>query len=199
MAMSAFVMEGRGWERQSQRARVALRALRALPALCAHDWRVCVLADRLAAASALSRSDRRVVRLGALLHDVGKCAIPHQILRKPGSLTEQEWVVMRRHPVIGAELLAQLHVSASVVASVRHHHERWDGSGYPDGLCGEAIPLPARVIALADVYDAMLSDRPYQAARPTATAQAVIAAERGTMFDPALADQLLSLVRSRCE
>lgn len=169
--------------------------LAVLPALCAHDWRVARLADRVAAAAAVSAELRRVVRLGALLHDLGKCALPRDLLAKPGPLTASEWALMREHPGLGAGLLAALHAPARVVDAVRHHHERWDGRGYPDRLRGEEIALPARIIALADTYDAMTSDRPYRAALPAATARAIIASERGAMFDPALADALLTLLQ----
>jgi putative nucleotidyltransferase with HDIG domain len=170
------------------------RGLATLPALCAHDWRVARLADRIAAAAAVAPELRRAVRLGALLHDLGKCALPQDLLAKPGPLTASEWALMREHPAQGADLLARLHAPARVVDAVRHHHERWDGRGYPDGLRGEGNRLPARIIALADAYDAMTSDRPYRSALPATAARAIIAAERGAMFDPALADVLLMLL-----
>ena len=165
-----------------------------LSALSAHTWRVCVLAVQIAVAADVSHRVRRDVRGGALLHDIGKYAVPQHILQKPGPLTAPEWVVLRQHPAIGADVLARLRTPAGVVAAVRHHHERWDGGGYPDGLRGTAIPLAARIITLADAYDAMTHDRPYRAAMPGQAARAIVAAERGAMFDPSLADILLSVL-----
>ena len=168
-----------------------------LPALCAHTWRVRILAVQIADAAGVSQRVRRDVSFGALLHDLGKITVPQHIVQKPGPLTAAEWVVLRRHPARGADMLTRLAAPAGVVAAVRHHHERWDGSGYPDGARATAIPLAARMITLADAYDAMTHDRPYRRAMPHQAARAVIAAERGAMFDPALADIVLSVLARR--
>jgi response regulator RpfG family c-di-GMP phosphodiesterase len=122
---------------------------------------------------------------GFLLHDVGKMAIPDQILEKPGSLTATEWQVMKTHPAIGAEMLADVTLlQGQGLAVVRHHHERWDGAGYPDGLAGAAIPIGARIFALADSLDAMTSDRPYRKAMEWERATDEILAANGAQFDP---------------
>jgi putative nucleotidyltransferase with HDIG domain len=122
---------------------------------------------------------------GYLLHDVGKVAIPDGILHKPEPLGEEESRLMRRHPVIGAEIVGNVPFLAEAAQIVRAHHERFDGSGYPDGLAGEDIPLAARIFAVADALDAITTDRPYRPAASLAQARAAIAAEAGTHFDPA--------------
>jgi HD-GYP domain-containing protein (c-di-GMP phosphodiesterase class II) len=124
-----------------------------------------------------------------LLHDIGKIGIPDRILRKPGPLTKSEWRIMQTHAPLGAEVLGDVGLlHGEGLAVVRHHHERWDGSGYPDGLGGDEIPLGARIFALADALDAITSDRPYRAAQPWRAAIATIRAEAGKQFDPDVAD-----------
>ena len=127
------------------------------------------------------------VEYGFLLHDVGKIGIPDRILQKPGPLTEAERDLMQTHTVIGEQMLGGVaFLSGAGIAVVRHHHERWDGSGYPDGLEGSDIPLGARVFAVADALDAMTSDRPYRRALPWDAAAREILAESGRQFDPAV-------------
>src|SRR5947209_657612 len=121
---------------------------------------------------------------GFLLHDIGKLAIPDAILFKPGPLNDTERTLMSRHPVIGAEIVSQIDFLAESVQVVRHHHEWWDGSGYPDGLRDTDIPIAARIFAVADVLDALTTDRPYRTASPLAVAREMILAESGTHFDP---------------
>lgn len=132
-------------------------------------------------------NDRRqlttIVR-GAYLHDIGKIGVPDGILRKPGPLTPDEWTVMKAHPLIGAKLLDGIEFLKESIVLVRSHHEKWDGTGYPDGLSGSAIPLEARAFAVADALDAITSDRPYRKARPLAEARAVIAYGAETHFCP---------------
>lgn len=125
-------------------------------------------------------------RYGCLLHDVGKIGVPERILGKPGPLTEDEWVVMRSHPDTGARLVEPLGLPQTVVEVVRHHHERWDGLGYPDGLAGEEIPLAARIFAVCDALDAMTSERPYRDPLPHSIAYARVRREAGRQFDPAV-------------
>lgn len=127
-----------------------------------HSWRVAKLAHRLALAVGVASGQARVVAQAGLLHDIGKIGIPESVLRKPGGLTDEEWVLMRRHPVGGAQIVAPLEFFREGAGIILHHHERVDGSGYPDGLTGDAIPLGARIVAVADVYDALTSDRPYR-------------------------------------
>ena len=131
---------------------------------------------------------------GFFLHDIGKVGIPEDILCKAGPLSGEEWSVMRGHPVIGAQIVAPIRFLGEAVQVIRHHHERFDGTGYPDGLAGRAIPLPARIFAVADSFDAMISDRPYRRARPMAVALEEIGDGAGTQFDPDVVDAFISLV-----
>ena len=132
------------------------------------------------------RTDLEVpaVEAAALLHDVGKLAIPEHILNKPGRLTAPEFERMKTHAKIGAEILSEIEFPYPVVPIVRHHHENWDGTGYPDGIAGNAIPLGARILAVVDCYDALTSDRPYRRALQPRDAFALIEARSGTMYDP---------------
>jgi HD-GYP domain-containing protein (c-di-GMP phosphodiesterase class II) len=124
------------------------------------------------------------LEFGFLLHDVGKVAIPDAILYKPASLSLEERALMARHPVIGAEIVRGIEFLSGAAEVARHHHERWDGGGYPDGLAGENIPLAARAFAVADVLDALTTDRPYRPASPLNVARQMISAESGRQFDP---------------
>ena len=158
-----------------------------------HSERVGELAARIAIRMDADPADVELIRLAGSLHDLGKLAIPEEILRKPAPLTEAERLVLERHPQIGFRMLESLGVDP-VAAWVLHHHERWDGAGYPDGVYGDAIPLGARIIFVADAYDAMTTDRVY---RPRLTDEAALAELRrcaGTQFDPevvaAFADEL---------
>ncbi|HEX5149153.1 MAG TPA: HD domain-containing phosphohydrolase, partial [Candidatus Limnocylindrales bacterium] len=129
-----------------------------------HCQRLANLAARLGAQAGLEGIELEAVAYGALLHDVGKIGVPEAILTKPGPLDVDEWELMRRHPEIGERICLPLASAGTFSPIVRHHHERWDGRGYPDGLRGEAIPLGARIVAIADAYDAMTNDRPYKRA-----------------------------------
>ncbi|MEA2507410.1 MAG: hypothetical protein QOH48_2028 [Actinomycetota bacterium] len=160
----------------------------------AHAKRIPDLALGLAAAMNLPADFRRSLRLGSILHDVGKIGVPDAILLKPSGLTDAEWEIMRRHPVIGEQMLKPIDFLASALPIVRHHHERWDGGGYPDGLVEGSIPLAARIVAVCDSFDAMISDRPYRAGLPTATALEEILRCAGTQFDPACAKLLAEVV-----
>jgi ribonuclease P protein subunit RPR2 len=128
------------------------------------------------------------------LHDIGKVGIPEHILCKAGPLSEQEWTVMRGHPVIGAQIVAPIAFLADAVSLIRHHHERFDGTGYPDGLTGMQIPLGARVFAVADSFDAMTSDRPYRRAMGIERALAEIRAGAGTQWDPDVARVFVRMI-----
>jgi ribonuclease P protein subunit RPR2 len=124
------------------------------------------------------------LEFGFLLHDVGKVAVPDAILFKAGPLTDEEYALVRRHPVTGWEIVRDIAFLGDGALVVRHHHERWDGKGYPDGLRGQAIPAAARVFAIADTLDALTTDRPYRRATGFAEARAVIVHLAGTQFDP---------------
>ncbi len=131
---------------------------------------------------------------GFFLHDIGKVGVPEHVLRKPGPLTADEWEVMRTHPVLGAQIVAPITFLRDAERLVRHHHERFDGTGYPDGLRGEEIPLAARVFAVADAFDAMTSDRPYRRAMSVERAVGEIVDGAGTQFDPEIVRVFVDLV-----
>jgi len=160
--------------------------------------RVQLLATRLAAALDLTESEIQAIKTASLLHDIGKLAIPEHILSKPGRLTEEEFQRVRIHPVVGAEIIADVPLPALVAPAILGHHERWDGTGYPRGLRGTDIPLAARIVALADTFDAITHRRRYDAARSAPAAVEVIAAERGRQFDPELTDLFLSADVQAC-
>ncbi len=150
-----------------------------------HSQRVAQLAVRIATRLGLDREQVELTRLAASLHDLGKLALPEELLRKPGPLTDPERLVLERHPQIGYRMLDSL--GADPVADwVLHHHERWDGGGYPDQLAGDEIPIGARIIFVADAYDAMTSDRLYRARRSTAAALLELRACAGSQFDPSV-------------
>ena len=151
-----------------------------------HCQRLANLAARLGSQAGLAGVELEAVAYGALLHDVGKIGVPEAILTKPAPLDAAEWDLMRRHPEIGERICEPLASSGSFTPIVRHHHERWDGQGYPDGLRGEAIPLGARIVALVDAFDAMTHDRPYRRAMPMALAINELWRESGGQFDRAL-------------
>jgi putative nucleotidyltransferase with HDIG domain len=158
-----------------------------------HSQRVVRYSMAIARRLGLPEKELPDIGRGALLHDIGKIGIPDAILLKPGKLTDEEWVVMRRHPQIGFEILKAipfLGVPAEVVLS---HQERFDGKGYPRGLAGEAIPLGARIFAIADTFDAMTSDRPYRKRTTTEAARAEVSRCTGTQFDPRCADAFLTI------
>ncbi len=138
---------------------------------------------------------QRELEFGALLHDIGKLRTPQEILDKPGPLTEEEWDVIRRHPIDGQQMLDRIGGGLSDVGRiVRSHHERWDGGGYPDGLTGEQIPLAARIIAAADAFSAMTTDRPYRRAVGTRDALLELQACVGSQFDATVVHALEAVV-----
>ena len=159
-----------------------------------HTERVTALAEALGRALGLTPPELADLRRGAILHDVGKLAVPDAILLKPGKLTEEEWAVMKLHPVYAYEWLKNIPYLKGAIVVPRYHHERWDGSGYPEGLRGEAIPLLARIFAVADVYDALTSDRPYRKAWPREQALRHLEENAGVLFDPRVVDIFLEQV-----
>lgn len=124
------------------------------------------------------------LQYGSILHDIGKIHIPESVLSKPGKLDEKEWIEMKKHPIIGVEMIKDIEYLAPAIPVIRHHHERWDGSGYPDGLAGKEIPLGARIVAIADSLDAMCTVRPYQSAHTPEQAYEEIVQSSGTLYDP---------------
>ena len=133
---------------------------------------------------------------GFLLHDVGKVGVPERILNKPGPLTAAEWRVMRTHPIIGYQILQGIPFMTTAASIVRCHHEMWDGAGYPEGLKGEQIPLPARVFQVVDAFDAMTTDRPYRASLGVERAAEEIQRMAGTQFDPEVCEVFHGLVET---
>ncbi len=161
-----------------------------------HGEDVADLAERVALRMGLPHTPARDVRYAAMLHDVGKIAVPSEILLKPGPLTDEEWVVMRGHAAVGGDLVARIEAFAHLAPAVRASHERWDGGGYPDGLAREQIPLAARIIAACDTYDAIVTDRPYRPARTHAQAAQELHRVAGTQLDPSAVQALLAELAS---
>ncbi len=162
-----------------------------------HAERVAAYGIEIARVLGMEGLDRPEVEFGFLLHDIGKVAVPDAILYKPGLLTGEERALMARHPVVGADILDGIEFLADAARVVRNHHERWDGSGYPDGLRGEEIPLVARVFAVADVLDALTTDRPYRRGLPLEEARAMIVEASGSHFDPAVVTAFQSISDER--
>ncbi len=165
-----------------------------------HTFRVSVLTTRLALALGLDTSEAYMLGLAGRLHDVGKVAIPDAVLQKPAArLTEEEQALMRRHTIVGGDVVSRVPSLRAIAPLIRAHHEQWNGSGYPDGLTGEQIPLGARIVAVADAYEAMTTDRPYQQAHDEAWALAELRRCAGTQFDPMIVEVLervLSVARA---
>lgn len=139
----------------------------------------------------------RQLRVAALVHDLGKIQVDPAVLNKPGPLTPEEWEQIRQHPIHGANILRPVPALASVIPAVLHHHERWDGKGYPQGLAGEQIPLPARIIAVADAFDAMLTERPYRPALTEEEALHELERGAGGQFDPEVVRAFLKVLEER--
>jgi putative nucleotidyltransferase with HDIG domain len=177
-----------------QVARLAERLERKDGSARDHTAAVSRIAVRIARQLGLRGDELRQVELGALLHDVGKLDVPDRILGKPTRLTDLEWRVMRRHAASGERLLLHILDLPDVLAIVRSHHERWDGAGYPDGMRGEAIPLGARIVAVADAFRAMTEPRPYRRPRSREEALEEISAASGRQFDPDCVDALRAVV-----
>jgi HD-GYP domain-containing protein (c-di-GMP phosphodiesterase class II) len=161
-----------------------------------HSGTVVALCEQVARRVGVTGDELEHLRIAAHLHDLGKIGVPDEILHKPGPLDDAEWSIMREHPVWGARALETIPGFRPAARAVRHHHERWDGGGYPDGLAGEKIPIGARVIAVCDAYEAMTSNRPYRPALAEPIARERIVAGTGSQFDPAAAWGLLEALAS---
>ncbi len=160
-----------------------------------HSERVIDLTIRLAKKLGIEGEELTYIRRGAMLHDVGKLGIPDEILHKPGSLTDEEWVIMRQHPEMANELLSKIEFLRPSLDIPYYHHEKWDGSGYPKGIKGEKIPLAARIFAIVDVWDALLWDRPYRAAWSKEKAFNYLKEQSGIHFDPEITDTFLQMIK----
>ncbi len=155
-----------------------------------HLLRVRVYVSEIGAALKLDKLEMQALVTASFLHDIGKLAIPEHILNKPGKLTKEEFEKIKTHPQVGAEILERVRFPYPVVPIVRAHHESWDGTGYPDGLKGEEIPIGARILTVVDCFDALASDRPYRRALPAGEAMAFVKSKAGTQFDPRIVEVL---------
>jgi len=161
-----------------------------------HSERVGAWSRGVATALGLPAAEVDMIGQAGLLHDIGKIGIPEAVLRKPGPLEPEEWVVMRNHPLIGAQIVSPFDFFTAGALMIRHHHERHDGSGYPDGLVGDEIPIGARVIAVVDVYDALTSHRPYRAALPHATVIARLGEAAGRTLDEDAVSAFIDMIQT---
>jgi len=162
-----------------------------------HSERVAALAVQIGQELGLEERLVTALRFAGTLHDIGKIGVPEQVLRKPGRLTPEETTLIRSHAVVGAEIVEGIDFLKAAEPGIRHHHERWDGKGYPDGLAGEAIPMVARIVNAADTWDACTSERPYQRAYSAPEVVEILARLRGTQIDPVVHDAVLRVVSRR--
>ncbi len=154
--------------------------------------RVNAFAQAIATVLGWGAQRKAALEFGAILHDIGKIAVRESVLRKTGPLGKEEWQEMREHPIVGARMLEGIPYLAPAIPIVLYHHERWDGSGYPEGLAGDEIPEEARLLAVADTFDAMTSDRPYRKALPQSLAYETIASEADKLYDPVMVEAFMS-------
>jgi HD-GYP domain-containing protein (c-di-GMP phosphodiesterase class II) len=164
-----------------------------------HNHRVAEICVQVGRELGMTASDLRTLARSGLLHDVGKLGIPDAILHKQGPLNDAEWAVMKTHPEIGLRILQRCGHFKRELLAVLYHHERMDGAGYPHGLAGEAIPIEARIVAVADMYDVLTSDRPYRRARRPEEARAIVESEAGTHLDRRLVAALLRTIATAAE
>ncbi len=167
------------------------------PTIEQHLHRMATYAVELGKALALDERQLLLLRYGALLHDIGKIGVSDAVLLKRGPLTLEEWREMRQHPIIGERICAPMRLAEALRPIVRHHHERWDGTGYSDGLAGTDIPYLARVVSVVDAFDAMSTDRPYRRALPLERTLSELESGAGSQFDPAIVRVFVELVRGR--
>ncbi len=159
-----------------------------------HSTRVAEYSREIARRAGFSEKEQDDIYMIGLLHDVGKIGVPDAIINKPGKLTEEEYSVIKQHPIMGAEILKNITELPNLRTGARWHHERYDGKGYPDGISGEEIPREARIIAIADAYDAMSSRRSYRDVLPQAQVRSEVENGKGTQFDPVFADMMLAMI-----
>jgi putative nucleotidyltransferase with HDIG domain len=161
-----------------------------------HSQRVSEVSMMIGEKMGLSAEALEELRVGTILHDIGKIGVPDSILNKPGRLTDEEFVIMKSHPVIGYEICSPLGVSEGVLMIIRNHHEKLDGSGYPDGLKGGELPLSLRIVCVADAFDAMSSRRPYRHVMAMNRVLAELSAGAGVQFDPVVVETLKELLHT---
>ncbi len=162
-----------------------------------HSDRVLELASQVCAVFGLDRVETQRIEIGAYLHDIGKIAIPDEILRKPGGLDDDEWEIMKSHSALGAAALREMPEFRDVAPIVLHHHEWYNGEGYPSRLAGVGIPLGSRIISVLDAYDALTTDRPYRKAQSVEVAGMELLMGKGTQFDPDVVDAVLEAIGYR--
>lgn len=165
------------------------------PYTSGHSERVCYYADFISKRLGLNPNDRNEIQVASYLHDIGKIGISNRFINKKGTLSSTEWAIIKQHTKKSIELLVPLHLSPNILAYIHHHHERFDGTGYPDGLSGGNIPLGARIIAIADAYDSMTSDRPYRKPLTNGEAKNELVKYGGTQFDPQLVSIFLDILK----
>jgi HD-GYP domain-containing protein (c-di-GMP phosphodiesterase class II) len=164
------------------------------PSTAAHTKRCSWYALKLAEEFGLPEEETSVVRLASLLHDIGKLAIPDEVLFKPGQLNEEDWAHMKQHPTAALHVLSHIRSLSDATPAILHHHEHFDGSGYPDGLAGEEIPIASRILLVTDAFDAMTTDRPYRKAMPVEAAIEELKRNSGSQFDPLVVGAFLRVV-----
>ncbi|MFZ2540034.1 MAG: HD-GYP domain-containing protein [Oscillospiraceae bacterium] len=157
-----------------------------------HSLRVSDMAEKICFYMGIEGNDIENIHIAAHVHDIGKIGVPDNILLKPGALTDAEWIVMKNHSTIGYEILHKVTGFEEIATIVRHHHERFNGNGYPDSIAGETIPLGSRIIAIADSIDAMLSDRKYRKGLSANICKLEIEKNKGIMYDPRIASVVLN-------
>lgn len=164
-----------------------------------HSTRVAEYSREIARRAGFSKAVQDDIYMMGLLHDVGKIGIPDAIINKPTKLTDDEYAIIKQHPLMGAEILENITEFPKLVTGARWHHERYDGKGYPDGISGEDIPMEARIIAIADAYDAMSSRRSYRDVLPQTQVHAEVEKGKGTQFDPEFAEIMLAMIDEDAE
>lgn len=165
------------------------------PYTSGHSERVCYYSDFISKKLGLNSKDRNEIRIASYLHDIGKIGISNRFINKKGSLSSTEWAIIKQHTKKSLELLVPLNLSPNILSYIHHHHERYDGTGYPDGLAGDQIPLGARIIAIADAYDSMTSDRPYRKPLSNGEAKNELLKYAGKQFDPQLVTLFLDILK----
>ena len=165
------------------------------PYTSGHSERVCYYSDFISKRLSLSPKDRHEIQIASYLHDIGKIGISNRFINKKGTLSPTEWAIIKQHTKKSIELLVPLNLSSNILSYIQHHHERFDGTGYPDGLVGDQIPLGARIIAISDAYDSMTSDRPYRKPLPNGEAKNEMMKYAGKQFDPHLISIFLELLK----